>query len=103
ILQSSSFRQLAALNPTWNMEKAYTLPEETRYSGIAKLMFENGGLTEVRFIPAYLADDSAPMPLSSHQPEFQTVRDYLRDITCSGRFSTTIVEDGDEFVLTDPS
>jgi len=35
ITQTASFKHLQSLNPTWSLDRAYTLPPDTRWSGIA--------------------------------------------------------------------
>jgi poly-gamma-glutamate synthesis protein (capsule biosynthesis protein) len=62
ITRSASFRNLVSLNPAWNMEQVYMLPPVTRMTGIAKLVRIARDQWEVRFLPAWIGDDSAPQP-----------------------------------------
>jgi poly-gamma-glutamate synthesis protein (capsule biosynthesis protein) len=50
ILQTESFRHLVSLNPAWSLDSAYMLPEETRFSGAAKLVVRDGKIAEIRFL-----------------------------------------------------
>ncbi len=99
ITQTDSFRQLVSLNPQWDMNSVHMLPEETRRTGIAKLIIRNGRIAETRFIPAYIADNSAPIVVKARDPKFAVVRDYLAEINMAAGLPTAISIDGDELLL----
>jgi poly-gamma-glutamate synthesis protein (capsule biosynthesis protein) len=99
ILGSDSFRHLVSLNPSWTMERSYMLPEETRITGAARLVLGGGGIAEVRFLPAWVAEDSAPEFLDGGDPRFERVRAYLEDVSRAEGLATRFDVDGDELVL----
>jgi len=99
ITQTESFRHLVSLNPSWTMDATYMLPEETRITGIARLIVRDGAIAGVRFQPAWIEDDSAPRPVPSGDPRFGTILRYLTDVTAAEGLATLITPDGDEFVL----
>lgn len=100
IVETESFRHLVSLNPSWTMDATYMLPEETRITGIARLIVRDGSVAEVRFRPCWIGDDSAPRPLVSSDPLFGRVRDYLVEVTAAEGLTTSIATDGDELILT---
>ncbi|MES2441342.1 MAG: CapA family protein [Pseudomonadota bacterium] len=103
IVRTESFRHLVSLNPSWTMDATYMLPEETRFTGIAKLVVRDGAIAEIRFLPAWIEDDSAPRMLAADDPLFARVQDYLTEVTASEGLETGITRDGAELVLTPPT
>jgi hypothetical protein len=99
IVHTASFRHLVSLNPTWRLEASYMLPEETRITGIARLVVRGGAITEVRIQPAWIGDDSVPRPARTGSTEFERVRAYLVDVTASEGLTTRITPDGNDLVL----
>ncbi len=99
IVESESFRHLVSLNPSWSLGSAYMLPEETRITGIVRLVVEDGAITQTRLIPAWIEDDSAPRLLGTDDPRFARVRDYLIEVTTAEGLATRIEKDGGELVL----
>ncbi|WP_165356363.1 CapA family protein [Sphingosinicella sp. BN140058] len=99
IVRSASFRHLVSLNSSWSPDNAYMLPEETRITGVARLVVREGRLAEVRFLPAWIEDDSAPVMLAAADPRFERVRAYLEEVTASEGLSTRFHADGDELVI----
>lgn len=99
IVETASFRHLVSLNPSWNMDASYMLPEETRITGIARLVVREGAISETRFRPCWIEDDSAPRVLSADDPRFARVREYLVAVTASEGLSTIISVDGDELIF----
>jgi poly-gamma-glutamate synthesis protein (capsule biosynthesis protein) len=81
------------------MDRAYTLPEETRITGAAKLVLREGRIASVRFQPAWIADDCAPEFLGASDPRFERVRAYLEEVSHAEGLATRFVVDGDELVL----
>lgn len=100
IVETDSFRHLVSLNPSWTMNAAYMLPEETRITGIVRLVVRDRDVAEVRFRPCWIGDDSAPRPLAASDPLFARVRDYLVEVTATEGLATSIIVDGDELLLT---
>jgi poly-gamma-glutamate synthesis protein (capsule biosynthesis protein) len=99
IIETESFRHLVSLNPSWSLDSAYMLPEETRITGIVRLVVQGGAITETRLMPAWIEDDSAPRVLGADDPRFAQVRDYLTEVTAAEGLATRIERDGDELVL----
>ena len=100
ILETASFKHLVSLNPNWNLETSYMLPEKTRLTGVAKLVCDTSGLREVRFAPAYVADDSAPIILVPDNEQFERVRAYLEEISRAAGFETAFTQDREDLLLT---
>ena len=99
ITRSASFRSLVGLNPAWNMGNIYMLPAVTRMTGVAKLVFSANSRPDVRFIPAWIADDSTPKFLESNDPHFSQVAEFIAGSTRDAEFNTTVAVDGDELLL----
>ena len=100
ITKSDSFRQLVNLNPKWDMNHVYMLPEETRRTGIAKFIIRDGKIAETRLLPAYIADDSAPIVQRANDSHFSAARDYIEEINTAAGLATTVSVVGDELILT---
>jgi poly-gamma-glutamate synthesis protein (capsule biosynthesis protein) len=88
ITHTASFRHLLSLNPGWNTGHVYMLPEDTRMTGIARLVLAGGGIERVEFLPAWIGDDSAPCMLDPGDPRFNRVRNYLQRISASQGFTS---------------
>jgi poly-gamma-glutamate capsule biosynthesis protein CapA/YwtB (metallophosphatase superfamily) len=99
ITRSASFKHLVSLNPAWNLESTYTLPANTRLTGIAKLITDAKHEWHVRFIPAWIGDDSAPMPLISGDSRFAEVAAFIASSTQEAGFDTQVAIEGNELVL----
>jgi poly-gamma-glutamate capsule biosynthesis protein CapA/YwtB (metallophosphatase superfamily) len=98
ITRSASFRHLVSLNPQWQPNAVYMLPENTRMSGIAKLLISDHAV-ETRFLPAWITDDSVPHVVRATDPHFHMTRNFLeassRDAGLATRFETR----GDEILI----
>jgi len=99
IVETESFRHLVSLNPSWSLESAYMLPEETRITGIVRLVVEHGAISQTRLMPAWIEDDSAPRLLGADDPRCARVRDYLIEVTTAEGLVTRIEQDGNELLL----
>ena len=99
IVETESFRHLVSLNPSWTMDATYMLPEETRITGIVRLIVRDGTVAEVRLQPCWIGDDSAPRQLLASDPLFERVRGYLVEVTAAEGLATNIAVDGNEFLL----
>jgi poly-gamma-glutamate capsule biosynthesis protein CapA/YwtB (metallophosphatase superfamily) len=100
ITRTESFRHLVSLNPHWNLDSAYMLPEETRITGAAKLVLRDGKVAEIRFLPAWIGDDSAPEMLAADDARFGRVRDYLASVSDAEGLATRFEQDQGELRLT---
>lgn len=99
ITRTQSFRHLVSLNPEWNLDSAYMLPEETRITGAAKLVLRDGKVAEIRFLPAWIGDDSAPEMLAPDDPRFARVRDYLAEVSKAEGMATRFEQVEGELAL----
>lgn len=99
ITQTASFAHLRSLNPTWSLDQAYTLPPDTRWTGIAVLDLE-GPMTRVRFQPAWIDDDSAPQVLAPEDARFSGVAEFLREANSAAGLSCAIEVEGAHLELT---
>lgn len=99
IVETDSFRHLVSLNPNWSLDSTYMLPEETRITGIVRLVVRNGTVAEVRLRPCWIGDDSAPRPLTVGDAQFARVEAFLKDVTASEGLSASIHRAGDELVI----
>jgi len=96
ITHSSSFRNLVALNPTWRMDQVYMLPPVTRLTGLAKLIRDDRARWEVRFVPAWIDDDSAPRILDSADARFTEVAAFLSQSSRQAGLNAEILVQGGE-------
>jgi poly-gamma-glutamate capsule biosynthesis protein CapA/YwtB (metallophosphatase superfamily) len=99
ILRSASFRNLVSLNPAWNMEHAYMLPPVTRLTGIAKLLRIACDQWEVRFLPAWIGDDSCPQLLAATDRRFSEVAEFIHQSSQEAGINTQILAEGNELLL----
>jgi poly-gamma-glutamate capsule biosynthesis protein CapA/YwtB (metallophosphatase superfamily) len=99
ILRSASFRNLVSLNPTWNMEQVYMLPKVTRLTGIAKLLRVAPEQWDVRFLPAWIGDDSAPQLLAAADSRFSEVAELIAQSSQEAGINTQILVEGNELLL----
>jgi poly-gamma-glutamate capsule biosynthesis protein CapA/YwtB (metallophosphatase superfamily) len=99
ITHSASFKNLVSLNPQWNMDQVYMLPPVTRLSGVAKLVFLAHGQWEVRFLPAWIADDSSPQLLAAPDPRFAQVAAFIAESSRAAGLNTAVSVQGNELLL----
>jgi poly-gamma-glutamate synthesis protein (capsule biosynthesis protein) len=88
IVETASFRHLVSLNPDWDLNRGYMLPEDTRLTGLARLVVRDGRVEEIGFLPAYIEDDGAPRMLLADDPAFDRVRAYLERVSRTAGFAT---------------
>ena len=88
IVETASFRHLVSLNPHWDLDGAYMLPEATRLTGLARLTVRDGRLEGIGFLPAYAEEDGAPRMLHEDEAEFDRVQAYLERVTRAAGFAT---------------
>lgn len=99
IVHSDSFRHLVSLNPTWRPEQMYMLPPVTRMTGIAKLTRLATAQWDVRFLPAWIGDDSAPQLLNAADTRFSEVAEFIVRSSQDAGLKTRVTVDGNELVL----
>jgi poly-gamma-glutamate capsule biosynthesis protein CapA/YwtB (metallophosphatase superfamily) len=99
IVGSASFRNLVSLNPTWQLDQVYMLPRITRMTGIAKLTLLGRGEWQVRFLPAWIGDDSSPQMLSPDDARFAEVAEFLLRSSRDAGFDTEITVEGSALLI----
>jgi len=99
IIHTASFRNLLSMNPTWNLDEVYMLPPVTRMTGIAKLIRLAGDEWDVRFLPAWINDDSTPQLLNAKDPRFSAVHEFIADSSQDAGLNTEFVVKGEEILL----
>ena len=87
------------MNPQWTLDSTYMLPAVTRMTGIAKLVGNGSGEWQVRFLPAWIGDDSVPRVLHSSDSRFAEVAAFISSSTEQAGFTTQVSIDGDELLL----
>lgn len=90
IVRTESFRHLMSLNPDRDADSLYLLPENTRKTGIARLVVGTTGIESVGFIPAWVDDGSVPHVLDASDSRFNEVCQYLQQITAAAGWDTVI-------------
>lgn len=98
ITGSASFRHLVSLNPQWQPDEVYMLPEITRMSGIAKLLISEHAV-EAHFLPAWITDDSVPHVIGSEDPHFDMTRKFLEASSRDAGLATHYDTRGDEILI----
>jgi poly-gamma-glutamate capsule biosynthesis protein CapA/YwtB (metallophosphatase superfamily) len=98
ITASASFRHLVSLNPQWRTDAVYMLPDNTRMSGLAKLIIHNDQV-ETRFLPAWITDDSVPHILRSSDARFKLTCEFLAASSRDAALSTNFEICGEEVLI----
>jgi poly-gamma-glutamate capsule biosynthesis protein CapA/YwtB (metallophosphatase superfamily) len=98
ITGSASFRHLVSLNPQWQPNAVYMLPENTRMSGIAKLLISENAV-ETRFLPAWITDDSVPHVVGASDPHFDMAHKFLEASSRDAGLATRFEKRGDEILI----
>jgi poly-gamma-glutamate capsule biosynthesis protein CapA/YwtB (metallophosphatase superfamily) len=99
ILRAPSFQHLISLHPNWDLSRRYMLPENTRLTGLAKLVTGKDRSLQCRFLPAWIEEDSAPWLLRAADPRFEMVRAFLEQSSRAVGFDTRISVLGDELAV----
>ena len=99
IVNNGSFRNLMSLNPTWQLDQVYMLPRVTRMSGIAQLTRLGRSEWVVRFLPAWIGDDSVPQMLDSDDPRFSEVAEFILRSSRDAGFDTEVVVEGSGLLI----
>jgi len=99
IVNSASFRHLISLNPNWRLDQVYMLPHVTRMTGIAKLIRLANGEWDMRFLPAWIGDDSVPQLLGPADPRFSEVAEFIARSSREAGLTTDFIQDGSELAI----
>ena len=80
---SKSFREIQALAEDWvpDFDSLYNFPPAARLSMIARIEVQAGRVVETGFLPLWIGRDAVPHLLSSDDPRFGEVVDYMTAIT----------------------
>lgn len=84
ILNSPRHKEIEILNPDWKPDPeypSYFLPRDSRKTAVVKCVIADGRIKAVSFLPAYINPRSQPEILSSQDPRFGEVVEYMRQIT----------------------
>jgi hypothetical protein len=87
------------LNPHWTLDSTYMLPAVTRMTGIVKLVGHDSDAWQVRFIPAWIGDDSVPHVLQADDRRFAEIAEFIAASSEQAGFAAQISIDGNELVL----
>lgn len=103
IVEAESFRHLMSLNPGADPNALYVLPEDTRMTGVVRLDCGADGIRRTEFLPAWIADDSAPEMLAPDDPRFDRVAAYLAEISRSQGLRLKLRAEGGALILEEAS
>ncbi|MGB9886963.1 MAG: CapA family protein [Moorellales bacterium] len=102
LLQSPRHKEIEVLNPDWVPDPEYPtyfLPRDSRKTAVAKCVIDEGRIKAVSFLPAYINPQAQPEILSSEDPRFGEVLEYMRRITADQGLNATFRVEGDEVVI----
>lgn len=99
IVQTESFRHLVSLNPDFDPQRIYMLPEATRHTGIARLTIEGDRVTAAAFVPARIDDESTPQALAPADAAFEAVHQYLERVSHAAGLEVAIAAADDALSL----
>ncbi|UOY03197.1 CapA family protein [Blastococcus sp. PRF04-17] len=94
---TKGFQEILALNPDWipDYEFTFNFPPDSRKTILARFTVRDGFLVDVGFVPGWINDNSQTEPLSSNDPRFSDVVEYLEAISRTAGLRTRYVPDGD--------
>ena len=94
---SKSFKEIQALAPGWvpNFDSLYNFPPDSRMTGVARVELDQDGVGAVAFLPALINDKAQAEVLSSDDPRFNQVIDYLKWCCAEQGFDTQFKIEGD--------
>ena len=82
-----------------NLLDAFRLPAVGDWTGLAKLVIGESGPLECRFCPAWIDEDSSPHMLSSKDPRFAAVTEFLIKSTREAGLATRFEVRDDELIV----
>jgi poly-gamma-glutamate capsule biosynthesis protein CapA/YwtB (metallophosphatase superfamily) len=94
---SKGFREIQSLAPEWepDFDSLYNFPPDSRMTGVVRAVIDKSGDCEVSFLPAFINDNAQPEILSSTDPRFDKVVDYLEWCCSEESLNAKLVPDGD--------
>lgn len=99
LYKSERYKEIAALNPKWDCNDEYPLPPETRKSLLAKVLISGKQIRRISFLPIYLNTKSEPEIVKSDDQRFESVIEYIEQISRDQNLETTLLRDEDEIVI----
>jgi poly-gamma-glutamate capsule biosynthesis protein CapA/YwtB (metallophosphatase superfamily) len=94
---TKGFQEILALNPDWipDYESTFNFPPDSRKTILARFTVRDGSLVDFGFVPGWINDNSQTEPLTSDDPRFSDVVEYLEAISLTAGLRTRYVPDGD--------
>ena len=102
LLQSPRHKEIEVLNPDWKPDPeypSYFLPRDSRKTVVARCVIVDGSIKSVSFLPTYINPQSQPEILSSQNPRFAEVVEYMQQITSDQGLAAEFRVQGDEVVI----
>ena len=96
---SARHKELQDLNPDWKKLPAKPMPPDSYKSLLLKCVIRGKRIERVSFIPVQLDDDSNPHVQKPGDPDFDSIIQYMRDITADQGLDTPYTVDGDEVLV----
>jgi poly-gamma-glutamate synthesis protein (capsule biosynthesis protein) len=81
LFESARHKEIEALNPNWQTDKAYAAPPDTRKTILVQCTISEKRVIEVGFKPFYINDNAVPEPLAETRAQFAEVVEYLLQIS----------------------
>ncbi|MCD8123613.1 MAG: CapA family protein [Lachnospiraceae bacterium] len=95
---SKNHREMTAISDAFAVTKR-SFPMDCYYTMIAKWTVEEGKISRVSCLPAYLPEDGAPYVVKREDPLFDEILSYMEKITEKEKLDTRYSVCGDEIVL----
>lgn len=96
---SKNHTEMTAISDGFRTTKR-SFPMDCYYTMVAKWTVENGAVTRVSYLPAYLPEDGAPYIVKAGEKKFAEIQAYMEKITRKENLDTRYRVCGDEVVLT---
>ena len=100
MLTSKNHMEMTAISDGFKTTKR-SFPMDCYYTMVAKWEVEQGKITKISWLPAYLPADGAPYLVKRDDPLFGEILDYMNKITAHEGLMTEYWICGDEIVLTE--
>lgn len=99
--ESKGFKEIQGLHPEWipDFESRYNFPPDSRRSMMVKISIENKKIKKVSFLPVYIDTQAVPEILTSQDPRFNEVTEYVKEISESQNFYPSFTQECDEIVI----
>ena len=99
VSNSKSFKEIQALNPDWNIDKALW-PIDSYKTITVKCTISNKQVKKVTFQPTYIHPQTdQPQVLKASDSHFNEVVTYMEEITNTAKLNATFKVQGDEVII----